>query len=197
MEKISSPLVIHMMDDKGSFVGYASVFNRVDSHRDTVAYGAFRRTLREWNDKGMMPKLLWQHDSAQPIGRIARLYEDAYGLRIEGVLCMETWRGREAYALLKQKAIEGLSIGFTTKKAVVNTRTRIRTLVDIDLFEVSLVTFACNEAAKVTDVKSASYAAPSKWMHWLKKAPARFSFPKKRKVWIDPVLRGPNSFSFV
>jgi HK97 family phage prohead protease len=136
-------------DEAGVFTGYASIFGNVDSHGDAVMPGAFRKSLSE---RGNVVPLLWQHDQAEPVG-VIELVEDSKGLRVvRGEINLETARGREAYALLKQGAIKGLSIGFQTLKD--GWSGKVRQLKELKLMEVSLVTFPANELATVTAVKN-------------------------------------------
>jgi len=137
----------------GIIKGYASVFGIQDHHRDVVTKGAFKKTIRSWRLMGKMPKMLWQHDPIQPIGVWQDMGEDDKGLWVRGKLALETQQGREAYHLLKMGAIEGLSIGFRTIKAVRDEARKIRMITDVDLIEVSLVTFAANGRAMVETVK--------------------------------------------
>ncbi len=135
--------------DDGTFSGYGSVFNVVDAYKEIVAPGAFAETLQS-----RQPALLWQHRSGEPIGVYTSVKEDAVGLHLEGRLALKTARGAEAYELLKMQAINGLSIGFVTREESYDRVTGINTLKKVDLWEVSLVTFPANDAARVTDVKS-------------------------------------------
>lgn len=139
--------------DTRSFEGYGSVFGVVDSYADIVAKGAFKRTLREAKQKNRTPALLWQHDPASPIGVYEEMREDDTGLYVKGRLS-DTQLGREAYTLLKDGALSGLSIGFNTRKAKIDEETGIRTLTDVELWETSLVTFPANDAARITGVKT-------------------------------------------
>lgn len=146
------------------FEGYGAYFNNIDSYGDAIAPGAFTRTLREAKRKGIWPKMLLQHgswlggDDNMPVGVWTSLKEDDKGLLVEGKLA-ETQRGKDAYALLKMEprpAIDGMSIGFMTKKYTAGTKPTEprRTLEDIELMEVSLVTFPANDKARITGVKS-------------------------------------------
>ena len=83
------------------------------------------------------------------------MVEDAKGLRVKGKLCLEVDKGKEAHALLKMGALNGLSIGFISKQWAYDRETEVRTLTEVDLWEVSLVTFPANDKARVTNVKSA------------------------------------------
>lgn len=147
-------LEIKAVSDDGTFEGYGSVFGVKDSYDEIVAPGAFSDSLNEHKAAGTMPALLWQHRSGEPIGVYASIEEDSIGLKLSGRLALKTSRGAEAHELLKMKAISGLSIGFMTREDSFDRLTGIRTLKRVDLWEVSLVTFPANDAARVTGVKS-------------------------------------------
>ena len=146
----------------GTVEGYGSVFGVRDNYDDVIAKGAFIQSLKDHKAAGTMPAMLWQHDADKPIGVWTEMVEDEKGLRIKGQLAMETVKGKEAHALLKMGAINGLSIGFMSKQWAYDRETEVRTLTEIDLWEVSLVTFPANEKARVTNVKSASELATPK-----------------------------------
>lgn len=135
----------------GSFAGYASVFGVVDSQNDVIMQGAFARTLRK--RKGEI-KLLWQHRADKPIGVFTQIREDTRGLYVEGRILLDLQHGGEAYSLLKNGAINGLSIGYTVVDADYNGENNIRLITDLDLWEISLVTFPANAEAVVISVKN-------------------------------------------
>ncbi|MEN9903695.1 MAG: hypothetical protein RLZZ555_260 [Pseudomonadota bacterium] len=143
------PFKIKAVSEDGLFSGYGSVFGVVDSYQEVVAAGAFKESL-----DSRMPSLLWQHRSGEPIGVYTSVKEDNIGLHVEGKLALKTARGAEAYELLKMGAISGLSIGFITREDSYDRVTGVRTLKKVDLWEVSLVTFPANDAARVANVKS-------------------------------------------
>ena len=149
----SYALEIRATED-GSIEGYGSVFGVKDNYDDTIAAGAFNASLAAHKANGTMPAMLWQHDSGSPIGIWTEMVEDSKGLLIKGRLALETTRGKEAHALLKMGALNGLSIGFMSKQWAYDRETEVRTLTEIDLWEVSLVTFPANEKARVTNVKA-------------------------------------------
>lgn len=153
-----SPFEIKAFGDGGTFEGYASVFNVVDSYADTVAPGAFTRTLQEASNSRRMPAMLWQHDTSQPIGVWTDLTQDEHGLYVKGMIA-DTTAGRDAYQLLKVGALSGLSIGYRTVKSRVNKDTAVRKLLDLDLMEISPVTFPANDAARVRSVKATEWDA--------------------------------------
>jgi len=148
-------LQIKAAGDDGTVEGYGSVFGVRDDYDDVIAKGAFAGSLSQHKAAGTMPAMLWQHNSAEPIGVWSDMVEDDRGLKITGRLALATARGREAFELLKMGALNGLSIGFMSKQWAYDRETEVRTLTEIDLWEVSLVTFPANQAARVTGVKSA------------------------------------------
>lgn len=140
--------------DDGTIEGYGSVFGVLDDWGDIISPGAFAPTLAAHKAAGTMPAMLWQHRDAEPIGVWTDMVEDARGLRVKGQLVLESPRGKEAYALLKAGALNGLSIGFIARKWAWDTTTDVRTLQEVDLWEVSPVTFPANSLARVDSVKS-------------------------------------------
>lgn len=157
----SYALQLKATGDDGSIEGYGSVFGERDSYDDVIAVGAFVDSLKAHKAAGTMPAMLWQHDGAKPIGIWTEMVEDSKGLRIKGQLALETSLGKEAHALLKMGALNGLSIGFISKQWAYDRDTDVRTLTEVDLWEVSLVTFPANGKARVTNVKAADdLAAP-------------------------------------
>jgi HK97 family phage prohead protease len=128
--------------------GYASLFGDVDQGGDVVEAGAYAASLKAVNAAGRSIKMLWQHDPAQPIGIWDEVREDARGLWVKGRLLDSVTKGREAAALIAAGAIDGLSIGYRTVKATKNTKGQ-RLLSELELWEVSLVTFPMLPSARV------------------------------------------------
>lgn len=139
---------------KGLISGYASVFGVLDEQGDRVIHGAFKNSLSQLKEKNRWPKMLWQHNPQEPIGQWTKIIEDEKGLYVEGSLLLDIQRGREAYALLKENVIDGLSIGYRVLEAHKSEVSNERLLTQVDLLEVSLVTFAANEKAIITNVKA-------------------------------------------
>ena len=127
--------------ENGLIEGYASLFGEADQGGDVVAPGAFGASLRQLAVAGRKVKFLWQHDPARPIGIWHEVREDARGLRVRGEILADVAQGTEALALLRAGAVDGLSIGYRTVKAEPCRETGGRRLLEIDLWEVSLVTF--------------------------------------------------------
>lgn len=135
------------VDDEGRFEGYAAVFGNVDSQRDIIEPGAFKKTLE---DNPEVP-ILWQHDAYEPIGVSVEMKEDENGLHIVGQLAMDVQRAREARSLMRLGAIKGLSIGYRAIKPTFDNG--VRRLKEVALKEFSPVTFPANELATVVSVK--------------------------------------------
>jgi uncharacterized protein len=151
MKHKSFPLRIEVKEDGDTRTveGWASTFGNKDSYDDIVVRGAFVDSINE-----RLPKMLWQHDSAQPCGVWTAAQETDKGLYVKGEL-LDTTLGNDIYKMLKAGAITDMSIGYSVKEATYDQPTGVRTLKKIDLWEVSLVTFPANDQANITIVKSA------------------------------------------
>lgn len=148
-------LEVKFLADTGLFEGYASVFHVTDSVRDRIAPGAFKASLDAHRREGRLPPLLWQHDTKQPIGAWRDMYEDEHGLYVRGALFVDDIAvAREAYKLMKENVVTGLSIGYRAKKSYRDPKSGDRVLTEIDLLEVSMVTFPANDYARISRVKS-------------------------------------------
>lgn len=151
---LTTSFLVKELGANGVVSGYASVFGEVDAQREMVARGAFRRSLSELKETGRSPAMLWMHDAQQPIGIWEDVREDTRGLAVKGRLALRTAGGSDAYELLRMGAVSGLSIGFRTVASRMDAKARVRTLLDVDLFEISFVTFPANAAARVSAVKT-------------------------------------------
>lgn len=145
-------LDLKAVDDEGRFEGYASVFGEVDLGQDVVSAGAFTKSLKA--RPAARVKLLRQHDQSEPIGVFSDIVEDAKGLRVKGKLILETAKGRETHALMKAGALDGLSIGYATKSARYDKAKGVRMLDEVELHEISVVTFPMLPSATVSSVKN-------------------------------------------
>jgi len=137
----------------GTFEGYGSVFGNKDLGNDVIEAGAFAKSLKKRKPQNV--KLLYQHKSDMPIGVFDEIKEDEHGLVVKGRLALKTQAGAEAYELLKMGALDGLSIGFRVnpKEVSYDKRGNKRIIKEVDLMEVSLVTFPMNPQATVRSVK--------------------------------------------
>jgi len=146
---------IKSISDDGTFEGYGSIFHVEDFYKDVVVPGAFSKSLAAWKEKSALPPVLWQHNHSKPVGPYLEMYEDDIGLFVKGKLLVDDVAlAREAHALLKAKAVTGLSIGYATIVDEYDRETGISTLKELDLWEVSIVTFPANDFARVENVKN-------------------------------------------
>lgn len=128
--------------------GYASTFGNVDNQNDVVVPGAFKNSIaRE------LPRMLYQHQTDRIPGIWERAAEDSKGLIVQG-RTLDTTLGRDAAEEVRSGAIKSMSIGYGTKKARFDRTKEVRYLEQVDLWEVSLVTFPANDQASITLVKS-------------------------------------------
>ena len=127
--------------------GLGSVFHNTDQGGDIVVPGAFTKSLTKRN-----PAMLWQHKQDQPVGVWDEVRETPEGLYVKGRI-LSTQLGNDAYELAKHGALKGMSIGYATKDSETDRKSGVRKLKELDLFEVSLVTFPMNELATISRVK--------------------------------------------
>ena len=146
---VSAPALITSLD-RDQFEGYASLFGVADGAGDVVAPGAFAQSLRR--DGVSRVRMLYQHFAHEPIGVWEELREDKRGLYVKGRIVTSIERGREVLALLNEGALNGLSIGFRTRRARRDAATGLRTLLDIELWEVSVVTFPLLQGSQITAI---------------------------------------------
>ncbi len=168
-KRLAKPFAVAAVGDLlGKITGNGAVFDEVHGTssyslpmdwNDTIRPGAFSRTLADHRKRGIMPAMLLQHDTMSlPIGVWTRAEESGDGLALEGQLAVATPRGAEVYELMKMGAMTGLSIGFSVVKARTDDKQKLREIVEIDLHEVSPVTFPGIDSARITDVKGADPA---------------------------------------
>lgn len=145
---------LHVKDvsEEGTFTGYGSVFNNVDSYGEKVMPGAFVASLNKHRREGTAVLMLWQHNPDEPLGVWEDLAEDSKGLWGKGRLLLEIQRAREVHALMKNKGIGGLSIGYREVKTTPDGK--VRNLDELDLLEISPVSFPANRRARIEGVKS-------------------------------------------
>ncbi|AXY56635.1 HK97 family phage prohead protease [Acinetobacter chinensis] len=153
---LNVPLNIKSVSDTGEFEGYASVFDVVDSYGDVVVKGAFKSTLESWSKRNDLPPVLWQHKMSEPIGPFTEMKEDDHGLFVRGKLLIEEDPlAKRAHAHMKAGSVKGMSIGYMVVDAEYHKQEDLYYLKEIDLWEVSIVTFPANTDAKITEVKTA------------------------------------------
>lgn len=130
--------------------GYAAYFGNVDSYGDIIEQGAFTKTLKENNNR---VKVLWQHNTNEPIGKPIQMEQDSKGLYIKAKISM-TDVGRKAMELMRDGVIDEMSIGYDIIKDEFKGKNRM--LKELRLWEFSPVTFAANEKARITSAKNFS-----------------------------------------
>ncbi|EJG0782041.1 HK97 family phage prohead protease [Vibrio parahaemolyticus] len=139
---------------QGVFEAYANVKWLKDHARDVTVDGAFIKSINERKSKGRLPKMLLQHDYREVVGVWLEMEEDEKGLRVKGQLCMDIQKGRDTYHLMKCGALDALSIGYVVKRERYDESTNTNYLEEVDVREVSIVTFPCNEESLIDSVKS-------------------------------------------
>lgn len=154
MSTLDFGLELKELSEEGVISGYGAIFNNVDDYGDRIVPGAFGKCLARHAAAKTAPLMLWNHNSDKPIGVWTEMAEDKKGLKVTGKLVMDVPLAKEVYALLKAGAMRGLSIGYRTVSDAIEGNVRL--LKEIDLWEVSPVTFPANGKATVTAVKSAS-----------------------------------------
>ncbi len=154
MTRKSFNFELKAVQEDGFFSGYGAVFGNVDWYNDVILPGAFKASLEKWQLKNKMPPVLWNHNDSEPIGVYTQIYEDEKGLFVEGKLLIDDVpRAKSTYALLKAGAIDGLSIGYSTKKAN-QQGNGVRELIEVDIGEISIVTQPANDRSLITSVKN-------------------------------------------
>lgn len=181
--------------DAGTFSGYGAIFGNVDAHGDKIQKGAFAETLTEWKATGKLPKMLLQHggwgmssDDMMPVGQWTSMEENNRGLKVEGRLfAMNTERGQYLYEGLKAGELDSLSIGYETREAMYGEKPTDprRTLTNIKLWEVSIVTFPANDKAKISTVKSLTIQELREYEDYLREA----GLSQKEAVTASSVLK--------
>jgi len=137
--------------DKYLFEGYAVTWDSVDSYESTFKRGAFKKTIEE---RGGRIKVLWNHNTDEPIGKIIEIAEDDKGLFVRGLLTKGVSKAEDVFKNLKAGVIDTLSFGFVPLQS--REIQNIRQITEVKLYEVSPVTFEANETAKITGVREAA-----------------------------------------
>jgi HK97 family phage prohead protease len=135
-------------DEKAGIIkGYGSYFGNKDSDNDVIMKGAYKKTIAE---NGERVKYLYQHDMNQPIGKMTELYEDEKGLVFVAEIA-KTQLGKDVVELMKSGVITENSVGIMPIQK--NNKGDYREITEVKLYEISAVTLAANDQAKILDVK--------------------------------------------
>jgi HK97 family phage prohead protease len=143
-----------LLNENGSFSGYASIFGKIDQGGDVVMPGAFQKSLLKRGANQI--RMLFQHDPKEPIGFWRDIRETDIGLRVIGQLTPGVQRSAELARLIQNSAIDGLSIGFRTVRASSRTHSAARKLFEVDLWEISIVAFPMLDVARIANPNIAS-----------------------------------------
>lgn len=134
-------------EQNGIVKGYGSYFDNKDSDADIIRRGAYQKTIKE---NGERVKYLYQHNMMQPIGKMKELYEDEKGLVFVAEI-PKTTLGKDVIELMKAGVITENSVGILP--IVKENKGDYREIKEVKLFEISAVTLAANDQAKILDVK--------------------------------------------
>ena len=157
MKNMSVSFDIKSYDDEDGerkFSGYANTFDHKDRAGDITQKGAFTKSIKEHIANGTKPLMLMHHDHSRPVGVWEKLVEDAKGLYVEGRLTKGVRDADEAYALLKDGALNSMSIGYKVIDEEYDRSKGANLLHEVSLFEISLVSIPANEQSTVMSVKS-------------------------------------------
>lgn len=136
------------IDEKMGIVkGYGSYFGNKDSDGDVIAKGAYQKTIKE---NGERVRYLWQHKMDKPIGKIKEMYEDDKGLMFVAEI-PKTTLGNDALELMKAGIVTENSVGILPIQKQM--KDGFREITEVKLYEISAVTLAANDQAKILDVK--------------------------------------------
>lgn len=168
-KRLGRPFSVKAVDSNGTFEGHGAVFN--DLHptsswrlpmdwQDTIAAGAFAKTLTQHRKLGALPAMLYMHDRGNVVGAWREMGEDADGLAVKGQVALTAKAPSDVtlYELLKMGALNAMSIGFSATKYELDEKKKVRTITEIELDELSIVDVPGIPAARITDVKSADPA---------------------------------------
>lgn len=153
MEYSALSFDLKSLSESGHIEGLAAGYGNVDLQGDVITPGAFASSLAGAKSAGRMPAMLLHHDLRRPVGRWDELVEHGEGLIAKGKLTLESSDGREAYALLRDRALTGLSVGFSNAKRKAGDNGS-RVITEAQLHEVSLVSIPANPKARISSVKS-------------------------------------------
>jgi len=155
-KRFDAPLTIKSVSDTGEFEGYGSIFGNKDSYDDIILPGAFQKSLSAWSEKGRFPAMLWQHRMDEPIGVYTEMREDEMGLYVKGRLLVDDDPlAKRAHGHMKAGSLSGMSIGYMLGDWEYSREKEAWMIKEVDLWEVSLVTFPANEEARISNVKAA------------------------------------------
>ncbi len=154
MNRINAPFELKNADSKGHFKGYVAVFDNVDLGRDVIEKGAFKKFK---TTKDGQIRIALNHDLRQLAGK-AKFTQDDHGLLLDGKLNLNVSYVKDAYELMKDGTLDGMSVGFDIMSGgwryeENENKDLIRYISKAELWEGSIVPFGMNPEAKVEDIK--------------------------------------------
>lgn len=150
---------------EGQFTAYASVFGNVDSTGDIVVKGAFANTLADWAASGKPIPLLFGHEMDDPdynIGYVVKAVEDDTGLLVTCQLDLENPKAKQVYRLIKGRRIDQMSFAYDVVQKVetyLEGDIEVSQILEVKLYEVSVVTIGANQETEILAVKQAGEVA--------------------------------------
>lgn len=140
--------------------GYASTYGNTDRVGDRIIAGAFAKSIAEYKSKNRQIKVYYNHDTygSLPIGGIKadNVVDDNIGLNVTIDLA-DTSEANDIYALLKQGVLTDMSIGYSVLKDEYSKFDNARELIELKLWEVSIVGEPANELAQINEVKNVKF----------------------------------------
>lgn len=142
-----SNLEVRAEGDGNTLIGYASVFDSPSEPMPFIEYvkrGAFSKTINDGADV----RLLIDHEGV-PLARTKSgtlvLEEDERGLRVEADLDPSNPDAARIISAMKRGDLSQMSFAFRTVKDNWNSDRSVRELREVQLFDVSVVTFPAYE----------------------------------------------------
>jgi HK97 family phage prohead protease len=158
-------LAVDQLTETGTFRGYLSTWD-VDKDNERFEKGSYTRSIFEYVAAGVMPAVLWQHDTvrrgsdrhrafdtANIVGRLTSMKEDDRGLLVTGRIDLSTDRGKLVYAALKTGVLS-MSVGFAAHHW--HDEDGVKTFDEVEILEATLTPNPANPEAVILEVKATS-----------------------------------------
>jgi len=144
--------------DAGEFEALAATYG-IDRQRDQIRRGAFENTIKRWRESGRRVPVHWNHETsaASIIGWIDphSMSETDQGLYVAGKLDIDTTEtARQAWRSMKNGTLS-LSFGYMTNRSHKRSD-GVKELLDVDMFEVSVVPHPANADTRFLSLKAGS-----------------------------------------
>ena len=144
-----------MDNNTGEFTCYGNIKGNIDHARDRTLDGAYQKSIEQHMKNGTMPKMFWMHNAHSiPVGKWIEMREDEKGLFMRGKLFTKSPEAIAIHEAASEGALDSFSIGYIEVDSKYNSSHGCNDLIELDIKEVSWVTFACNEASLLQSIKS-------------------------------------------